>query len=82
MQPDCFIQALNSIQLSGDRVETDILAHINDHTAISLDALVTLLPQYSWSQIFHAVDRLARGGRIVLRKHKFDYTLFSYHYSS
>ena len=44
---------------------------------ISLDALILLLPQFSWSQIFHAVDGLARRGEIVLRKYRYDYSLFS-----
>jgi hypothetical protein len=40
------------------------------------------MPQYSWSQIFYTVDRLARCGRIVLRRHHCDYTLFSTHYAA
>jgi hypothetical protein len=36
-----------------------------------------MLPEYSWNQIFHAVDQLARAGSIVLRRHRYDYTLFS-----
>jgi len=35
------------------------------------------MPEYSWNQIFHAVDCLARCRKIVLRRHRFEYTLFS-----
>jgi hypothetical protein len=35
------------------------------------------MPQYTWNQIFHTVDQLARCNKIVLRRHRFDYTLFS-----
>jgi len=41
-----------------------------------------MLPQYTWNQIFHAVDQLARFGKIVLRRHQFEYTLFSINYAA
>jgi len=50
---------------------------VNEDAVIGLDALVQMLPDHSWNQIFHAVDQLAREGRIVLRRHRYDYTLFS-----
>ena len=67
----------SAVALSGDHLEQDILAQIEEQDALGLDTLIVLLPRYSWSQIFHAVDSLARGGKIVLRRHRFDYTLFS-----
>ncbi len=63
--------------LSIDDLKTRILAHLNDEAVIGLDALIGMLPEYSWNQVFHAVDQLARVGRIVLRRHRYDYTLFS-----
>ena len=70
------------MDLSVNDLESQILIQINEQEVVSLDALTSLLPQYSWSQVFHAVDRLARRGTIVLRRHRFDYTLFSIHYAA
>ena len=58
-------------------LEQDIVAHLEDQDVVTLDALINQMPQYSWSQIFHAVDTLARCGRISLRRHGFGYTLLS-----
>lgn len=33
-----------------------------------LDNLVTHLPNHQWSEIFVAVDRMSRDGRLVLRR--------------
>ncbi|MEK7236064.1 MAG: hypothetical protein AAB242_05545 [Nitrospirota bacterium] len=68
--------------LQGEHQDTDaltasILDHLNEQTVISLDTLVCLMPQYTWNQIFHTVDRLARCNKVVLRRHRFEYTLFS-----
>lgn len=63
-------------------LEQAILDYIDEEAVVGLDSLIALLPQYSWSQVFHAVDRLARRGTIVLRRHHFDYTLFSVNYAA
>jgi len=63
-------------------LEETILQELNEQMVIGLDALLALLPQYSWNQVFHAVDRLARSGRITLRRHRFDYALFSAQYAA
>lgn len=63
--------------LSAERLKVDILERLHEEAVISLDALIETLPEYTWNQIFHAVDQLARHGQIVLRRHHFDYTLFS-----
>lgn len=60
-----------------DALTATILDHLNEQTVISLDSLISLMPQYRWNQIFHAVDQLARCHTIVLRRHRFDYLLFS-----
>ena len=63
-----------------ESLEAVILGHLDEQAVIGLDALVILLPDYSWNQIFHAVDRLARCGGITLRRHRSEYTLFSAHF--
>ena len=63
-----------------DALTAIILDHLNEQTVISLDSLICLMPQYSWNQIFHIVDQLARCSKIVLRRHRFEYMLFSTHF--
>lgn len=65
---------------SAASLDVQILGHISEQDVVSLDALVSLMPEHTWNQIFHAVDRLARCGKIVLRRHRFEYTIFSKHY--
>lgn len=60
-----------------DALTATILDHLNEQTVITLDSLICLMPQYTWNQIFHRVDQLARCNKLVLRRHRFDYTLFS-----
>jgi hypothetical protein len=60
-----------------DVLTATILDHLNEQMVISLDSLICLMPQYTWNQIFHAVDQLTRCRKIVLRRHRFDYMLFS-----
>ena len=57
-----------------DVLTATILDHLSEQTVISLDTLICLMPQYTWNQI---VDQLARCNKIVLRRHRFVYTLFS-----
>ena len=63
-----------------DALTATILDHLNEQTVISLDTLICLMPQYTWNQIFHSVDQLARCNKVVLRRHRFEYTLFSSHF--
>lgn len=77
--------ALDAHQLRRERHHTDplaatILDHLNEQTVISLDSLICLMPQYTWNQIFHTVDQLARCNKVVLRRHRFEYMLFSTHF--
>lgn len=60
-----------------DALTATILDHLNEQTVISLDSLVCLMPHYTWNQIFHCVDQLARCNKVVLRRHRFEYMLFS-----
>ncbi|TKB73686.1 MAG: hypothetical protein E8D46_07265 [Nitrospira sp.] len=63
-----------------DCLTSIILDHLEEQTVISLDSLINLMPQYSWNQIFYTVDQLARCSMIVLRRHRFEYMLFSRHF--
>ena len=81
------MQAVNSGPLTVELVEgktlsSQILMLVENKDMISLDALILLLPQFSWSHIFHGVDYLARRGDIVLHKHGYNYTLFSNQYAA
>lgn len=76
--PDVY-SGLNEYQ-DRDRLTTIILDHLEEQTVISLDSLISLMPQYSWNQIFYTVDQLARCSMIVLRRHRFEYMLFSTHF--
>jgi len=70
------------IDHSTDDLARTILDRIEDESVLSLDSLMLSLPHYSWNQILIMVDRLARDGRLILRRHRFDYTLFSKHYAA
>lgn len=65
-----------------EALERGILDHLEEQAVIGLDTLVVLMSDYSWSQVFHAVDRLARNGKITLRRYRSDYTLFSTLYAA
>ena len=71
------VHAVRGEHHHSDTITKTILDHLNEQTVISLDSLVCLMPQYTWNQIFQAVDELARSKKIVLRRHRFDYMLFS-----
>jgi len=71
------LEAPIPVQLSTDGLKTRILEQLNEEAVIGLDSLVQMLPEYSWNQIFYAVDQLAQAESNVLRRHRYDYTLFS-----
>ena len=74
------VQSLLREHSDTDVLEASILDHLSEQTVISLDSLVSLMPQYTWNQIFYSVDQLARRNKIVLRRHRFEYMLFSTHF--
>jgi len=82
MITNALLDAPVSRAISADRPEEAILNHLDEQAVVGLDALIVLMPEYNWSQIFHAIDRLARCGRITLRRHRCEYTLFSNHYAA
>ena len=71
------VHLLQGVRTHCDALTATILDHLSEQTVISLDTLICLMPQYTWNQIFHRVDQLARCNEIVLRRHRFEYTLFS-----
>ena len=77
LESDPDIQPFQRERPSSDALTATILDNLDEQTVISLDTLICLMPQYTWNQIFHRVDQLARCKKIVLRRHRFEYTLFS-----
>jgi len=77
MTADALLDVPSQAVLSAHTVGSDVLQVINEQHVVTLDGLIALMPEYSWNQIIQAVDRLARCRRIVLRRHGFDYTVFS-----
>ena len=82
MTTNALLDAPLSRATSADRIEGVILKHLDEQAVIGLDALIVLMPEYSWNQIFHAIDRLARCGQITLRRHRSEYTIFASHYAA
>lgn len=55
-------------------VKSVIQAELLRCRSCTLEALLGGLPQYSWNQIFIAVDQMSRNGDLVLRHPtRFDY---------
>lgn len=71
------IEAEPAVHQRLESLHIHILDRLEEDAVIGLDALIQLLSEHSWNQVFHAVDRLARDGSIVLRRHGHDYMLFS-----
>jgi hypothetical protein len=74
------LEAPLAVHQTADALTAQILEQLDEEAVIGLDALIQMLPSYSWNQVFAAVDRLARTERIVLRRHGYNYTLFSVAY--
>lgn len=81
-QMDGTIYETTPVGLSNDGLEKLILQKVLDEAVIDLDVLTQMLCEYSWNQIFHGVDQLARAKKIVLRRHHYNYTLFSITHAS
>lgn len=43
--------------------------------SLTLEQVVTLLPELSWNQVFRTVDELSRRGEIILLRRGFDYEI-------
>ncbi len=80
LELDADVQPSVGERSQNDALTAAILDHLNEQAVISLDTLISLMPQYTWNQIFHCVDRLTRGNKVVLRRHRREYMLFSPHF--
>lgn len=43
--------------------------------SLTLEQVVTLLPELSWNQVFRTVDELSRRGEIILLRRGFEYEI-------
>lgn len=50
-----------------------ILDLVGMRQSLTLEQVVTLLPELSWNQVFKTVDELSRRGEIVLLRRGFNY---------
>jgi hypothetical protein len=57
-------------------IESAIRSVLTQEGPCTLESLLTKLSQFSWSEIFSAVDQLSRDGSLVLRRpDRFTYAL-------
>ena len=57
-------------------IESVIFEELHRTGACTFEELVRTLPDYSWSQVFLAVDRLSRDGLLQLKRQgRFDYLI-------
>lgn len=59
-----------SISLNSEFLILDLLRM---RKCLTLEQVVTLLPELSWNQIFKTVDELSRRGEIMLLRRGFEY---------
>ena len=57
-------------QIPNTSIDTVICCEVTRFVSCTLDELVLRLPDYSWSQVFAAVDRLSREGALTLSRPK------------
>ena len=57
-------------QIPHTSVDSVICHEVTRFVSCTLDELVQRLPDYSWSQVFAAVDRLSRQGALTLSRAK------------
>ncbi len=50
-----------------------ILELVRARKSLTLEQVVTLLPELSWNQVFRTVDELSRSGEIILLRRGFQY---------
>jgi hypothetical protein len=49
-------------------IEADIIELLRLRGPCCLDDVVTSLPKLSWGEVFGAIDRMSRDGRVLLRQ--------------
>jgi hypothetical protein len=55
--------------------ERRVLEVLRKEGAISLERLLSLVPEFTWNQVFVTVDELSRRGEMTLSRRGFDYEL-------
>jgi len=52
-----------------------ILEALRTHRTMTMERLVTAVPDVSWNCLFQAIDELSRSGRITVYRRGFEYEL-------
>lgn len=52
-------------------IEKAIVEKLQNGGPCCLDDVVTSLPNFNWGEVFSAVDRMSRDGRVLLRQNGF-----------
>jgi hypothetical protein len=52
-----------------------ILDTLRRHRTMTMEGLVTAVPDLSWNCVFQVIDELSRSGRIAVHRQGFDYEL-------
>lgn len=55
--------------------EFRILELVHMRKSLTLEQVVTLLPELSWNQVFKTIDELSRRGKIILLRRGVDYEI-------
>lgn len=55
--------------------EFRILELVQMRKSLTLEQVVTLLPEFSWNQVFKTIDELSRRGKIILLRRGVDYEI-------
>lgn len=55
--------------------ESLILDLLRARKSLTLEQVVTLLPELTWNQVFKAVDELSRRRKIILLRRRFQYEI-------
>lgn len=59
-----------SISLKSESLILDLL---RVRKSLTLEQVVTLLPELTWNQVFKTIDELSRRGKIILLRRGFQY---------
>lgn len=55
--------------------ECRVLELLHGRKSLTLEQVVTLLPELSWNQVFKTIDELSRRGKIILLRRGVDYEI-------
>jgi hypothetical protein len=55
--------------------ETMVLSELVSVTTMTIDQLMVRLPQFTWPELFCALDAMSRRGDILMRRRGFEYEL-------